>query len=102
MSVLAVFWSDKAKKTYLDILENLNARWTAKETNHFISRTESVINKITENPLLFQQFKNDPLIRQAVLHATVILIYKISPDGNTIHLLTFWPTRRDPKKIRFK
>jgi plasmid stabilization system protein ParE len=85
MSALVVLWSDKAKKTYLDIIENLNIRWTEKETNHFISRTEAVINKIVDNPLLFQQYKNNPLIRQAVLHATTILIYKISADEKTIH-----------------
>ncbi len=102
MSAVAVLWSDKAKKTYSDIIENLNTRWTVKETNHFISRTESVINTIIENPLLFQQYKNDPLVRRVVLHSTTILIYKISSDGKTIHLVTFWAARRDPDKMGLK
>ena len=100
MPELVVVWSDKAKRTYLDIIEYLNRNWTEKEIHHFIFRTDTVIEKIIFNPYLFKQHKNNPLIRQAVLHGTVLLIYQISTDNETITLLTFWGTRQNPKKLK--
>jgi plasmid stabilization system protein ParE len=100
MPELLVVWSDKAKRTYLDVIEYLGIKWTEKEIHRFIFRTDPVIEKIISDPYIFKQYKNDPLIRQAVLHETVILIYQISPDGKTISLLTFWGTRQNPKKLK--
>jgi len=100
MPELVIVWSDKSKKTYADIIEYLNFKWTEKEIHHFIFRTDSLIEKITGNPYLFQQYKTDPLTRQAVLHENVILIYQISAEGDTVNLLTFWSTRQNPKKLK--
>jgi len=100
MPEVVAVWSDKAKKTYNNIIEYLSSNWTAKEIHHFIFRTDTVIEKIIENPYLFQQFKKDPLTRKAVLHETVILIYRVSTDVKIINLITFWGTRQNPKKIR--
>ncbi len=86
MSVIEVVWSEEAKKTYFDIIDFLTERWTDKEIQHFIARTDTVIGKITENPYLFAQYKNDSLIRRAVLHKTTILIYQISTDKMVINL----------------
>jgi plasmid stabilization system protein ParE len=102
MPQLSILWSDKAKRTYADIIEYLNIRWTKKEIHHFIFRTDTLIEKITNNPCLFKQHKNDPLIREAVLHGNVILIYKIPADSKTITLITFWGTRQNPKKLKVK
>jgi plasmid stabilization system protein ParE len=100
MPEVVVLWSDKAKRTYSDIIEYLNSRWTKKEIHNFISRTDTVINKIIETPYIFKQYKNNPLIRQAVLHKTVMLIYRLSTDGRTIHIVTFWGTRQNPKNLK--
>jgi plasmid stabilization system protein ParE len=100
MPELVVVWSDKAKRTYFNIIEYLNREWTEKEIHHFIFRTDMVIEKIIFNPYLFKQHKNNPLIRQAVLHGTVLLIYQISADNKTITLITFWGTRQNPKRLK--
>jgi len=100
MSAIVVLWSDKAKRTYAEIIEYLNFRWTEKEIHHFISRTDSLIEKIISNPLLFKQHRKDPLIREAVVHENVILIYQISEDRTTVNLLVFWGTRQNPKRLK--
>jgi len=97
-----VVWSDKAERTYNEIIEYLNSRWTEKEVHHFIFRTVTVIEKITKNPFLFKQYKNNPQIRQAVLHETVILIYEVLTDNEKINLLTFWGTRQNPQKLKLR
>jgi plasmid stabilization system protein ParE len=96
---LIVVWSGKAERSYFEIIDYLNNSWTEKEIQRFILRTDSVINKIIDNPQLFEQHKKDPRIRRAVVHPTVILVYKISADNKIITLLTFWGTRRNPKKF---
>lgn len=97
-----VLWSDKAKSTYIEIIEYLEYKWTEKEINAFISRADGVIIKISKNPYLFQQHKNDALVRQAVLHENVSLIYQISEDQKLINLITFWDNRQNPNKLKVK
>ncbi len=94
-----VFWSDKAKITYNEVINYLEVKWTPKEIQDFIVRTESVIDKISNEPLLFPVYKSDDHVRQAVIHKTVVLIYLIMED-NTINLITFWQTARNPKKLK--
>jgi plasmid stabilization system protein ParE len=102
MSAVVVFWSDKAKKSYAEIIEYLESRWTYKEINHFIFRTETTIDRIIADPYFFKPHKEDPNIRQAILHPTVVLIYEITPEENMVNLLVFWPTRQNPQKLILK
>jgi plasmid stabilization system protein ParE len=95
-----VLWSDKAKLTYQEVIEYLEYKWTEKEIHAFISRTDDIIIKISKNPYLFQQHKNNTLIRQAVHHENVSLIYQISEDQKTINLLTFWDNRQNPSNLK--
>lgn len=71
MPDLKVIWSEKARNTYSNIIDYLFFKWTSKEIHSFISRTEEIIDKISINPYLF---KNNPSIRQAVIHPNVTLI----------------------------
>ena len=89
MLSVSVVWSDKAKKSYAEIIDYLEWRWTYKEINHFISRTEITIEKIISDPYFFKQYQFDSKVRQAVLHPTVVLIYEILPDEETVNLLVF-------------
>ncbi len=95
-----VLWSDKAKLTYIEIIEYLDYKWTQKEIHYFISRTEEIINTIITNPYLFKQYKSDAFIRQAIVHETVSLIYQIAEDQKTIYLITFWGNRQNPDKLK--
>lgn len=97
-----VLWSNKAKLSYIEVIEYLDYKWTQKEIHHFISKTDEVINKIITNPYLFKKYKNDALIRQAIIHETVSLIYQIAEDQKTIYLITFWGNRQNPAKLKVK
>ncbi|WEA03108.1 type II toxin-antitoxin system RelE/ParE family toxin [Mucilaginibacter sp. SJ] len=102
MDEFEIFWSSEARKTFVEIIEYLDYNWTIKEVNDFISRTDSVLIKIRKNPFLFQQRKNDPSIRQAVLHPNVSLLYRITDDQKVIFLLTFWDNRQDPERLKLE
>ena len=42
----AIFWSTEAELSYQLILEYLEEKWTAREIQRFLARTEEVINYI--------------------------------------------------------
>ena len=47
---MSVTWSPTARITYYQVLEYLDEKWTVKEIEAFINRTEEVINYICDNP----------------------------------------------------
>lgn len=92
----SITWSPTAKLTYYQILEYLEERWTIKELEAFISRTEEVINRISNNPLLY------PCSEEAGIHKCVVvkqvsLFYRI--EAASAELLVFWDNRQDPAKL---
>jgi len=46
-----------ARISYFDILEYLEIKWTFKEIEYFIERTEQVLKHICNNPLLYLHSK---------------------------------------------
>jgi hypothetical protein len=51
--IYSVIWSPVARISYFDILEYLEIKWTFKEIEYFIERTEQVLKHICNNPLLY-------------------------------------------------
>ena len=102
MDEFEIFWSDEAKKTYADVIEYLDYKWTIKEIHDFIARTDGVLIKLRRNPFLFQQRKNDASIRKAVLHPNVSLLYRITEDQKVVLLLTFWDNRQNPERLKLE
>jgi plasmid stabilization system protein ParE len=92
-----VIWSPAARITYYQILEYLLEKWTAKELEAFIDRTEEVINHICLNPLLYP-YSRESDTHKCVLVRQVSLFYRVKT--NAVELLVFWDNRQDPAKRR--
>ncbi|RXF72589.1 type II toxin-antitoxin system RelE/ParE family toxin [Arcticibacter tournemirensis] len=92
----SITWSPTARITYYQVLEYLDERWTIKEIEAFISRTEEVINYICDNPLLYPYSKESD-IHKCVVVKQVRLFYRVRTDN--IELLVFWDNRQDPVKL---
>lgn len=92
----SVTWSPTARVSYNYILEYLDEKWTVKEIEAFINRTEEVINYICDNPLLYPYSKESDTHR-CVLVRQVSLLYRVKT--NYIELLVFWDNRQDPAKL---
>jgi hypothetical protein len=90
-----IFWSGEAEHSYQAILEYLEEKWTLREIERFITRTEEVIGYLKKNPLLYQRIKNNTY--KAILNRQVSLFYKI--DGENIYLQFFWDNRQNPSKL---
>ncbi|CAN5364102.1 hypothetical protein BH10BAC1_BH10BAC1_03020 [soil metagenome] len=93
-----VKWTSEAQDTFDKIIAYLEVKWTDKEVSNFINSTNKIIFYISENSQMFRESKKQN-IREAVVTKHNLLLYRIKPKH--IELLTFWDTRKNPKK-KFK
>ncbi|MFI5162982.1 MAG: type II toxin-antitoxin system RelE/ParE family toxin [Sphingobacteriales bacterium] len=91
-----IIWSPKARLTYYQILDYLDEKWTLREIENFIDRTEEALTHISQNPLLYQYSAQSKVYR-CVIVKQVSLFYKIKSDR--VELLRFWDNRQDPSKL---
>lgn len=92
----SVTWSPTARITYYQVLEYLDDKWTVKEIEAFINRTEEVINYICDNPMLYPYSKESDT-HKCVVVKQVSLFYRVRTT--TIELLVFWDNRQDPIRL---
>lgn len=81
-----IIWSDEAKKTYENIIDDLLKKWPVNVAIDFEERINDLLNKLLDNKQLCQPIKHKRL-RKCVIHKNVSLIYKI--NRKDIELVTF-------------
>jgi plasmid stabilization system protein ParE len=94
-----VVWTPEALSSFKKILEYLKENWSKKEIDNFIKATNNTIEYISKNPKMFRS-TNYKDIHEALVTPHNLLIYKIYPTK--IDIITFWDTRRNPKKKKIK
>ena len=99
---MEVIWSAKAKITFFSVIDYLNDNWSKKEMIQFNHRTQITINAIVKNPGIFSISAKNKEIRRAVVDKNNSFYYKIDTYNQRIHLLTFFDSRQDPKKLKLK
>lgn len=99
MAKKKIVWTPASIETFEEIISYLERKWTEREIEKFIKKTEIVIHYISEKPLMFRK-TNKKNVREALVSEHNLLVYKIYPDH--ISLITFWDTRQHPKKKKLK
>lgn len=99
---MEVIWSAKAKITFFSVIDYLNDNWSKKEMIQFNHRTQITINAIVKNPGIFSISATNKEIRRAVVDKNNSFFYRIDTYNQKIHLLTFFDSRQDPKKLKLK
>lgn len=89
---MEIHWTQKAEKTFDDILVSIGERFTTKEVDSFVLKTYEVINGIKEFPKLYPVSKKIRNVRKAVIHPHSTLYYQVV--RKEIYLLFFWDNRR--------
>jgi predicted transcriptional regulator len=98
--VMEIVWTQMARITYLEILENLHKFWTLREIQIFNSLTEENLLQITSGKVLHTAIAPNPEIRRLVVHENDSLYYKIDKSRNRLLLITFYNCRMDPELLR--
>ncbi len=89
---LTINWSEEAKVEFDQIIAFLSYRWTEKEVQNFILKTESVLKAISLQPYLYPE-SHYKQIRKAVITKQTSVYYLIRE--HEIYLVTFWDNRQD-------
>jgi hypothetical protein len=92
----SIIWSPRALNTFVQVTEYLGKKWTGKEVEKFIERTDEVLAHIKNNPLQYI-YSKELNAHRSVITKQVSLLYQI--EGESIELLVFWDTRQDPQKL---
>jgi plasmid stabilization system protein ParE len=96
--IYKVNWSGKAKTTYLKTIQYLSDHWTSREVENFQNRVSEVIEKISENPQLYQSSQKGLTFR-CVVTKHISLFYDVTDDRT--ELLIFWDNRQNPNRLKY-
>ena len=93
---LEIVWSPRALDNFHEVILYLEKNWTDLVVKDFVTRTEKVIQLISEHPEMFKQVSFQNASREAVITKHNLLIYRVCT--NKIVLLTVFDTRQHPRK----
>ncbi|MDR7369678.1 type II toxin-antitoxin system RelE/ParE family toxin [Flavobacterium aquidurense] len=93
-----IIWTQAAKNDYWKNIEYLENEWTLQDVYNFIDKTESLIELLSKENLIFKltNYKN---VFQVPVSKQITLYYKVL-KSNDIELLRFWNTYQNPKKLK--
>ena len=94
-----VFWTPKARNTYLKVLDHLEKAWTEKEIQNFINEVDSLIDQIKQNPEMFEESRKKKNVRKGFVTKHNTLYYRVRPRKKELQLLLFWDNRQDPEDL---
>ena len=91
---LAIRWTHEAERTFGQIIEYLEEKWSEKQVQKFIKRVNRVLKQISEFPFIFKASIANNNVRKGFVARQCSLFYEIGQDE--IVLLFFWDNRRRP------
>lgn len=90
-----VIWTPEAEKTFDAVIAYLQQHWSEREIKNFIERVNNVVEHIGRHPLSYRSAGKED-VREALVTKQNLLLYRVS--GETIYLLYFWDTRKNPAR----
>ncbi len=96
---MEIKWTVKAEEDYILILDYLLYKFTIKEVQKFVNKTNDTLLLISKTPLMYPKTRKKN-IHRCVLVKQVNLYYRVT-NNNQIELLTFWDNRRNPDDLKY-
>lgn len=91
-----LIWTPTAIRSLQVILDFLGEVWNQKVIDTFLTHLDYRIEQIKIDPELAPIFENSD-IRQLIIHNTVSLFYKNSPEH--LKILLIWDNRQNPNEL---
>lgn len=92
----AVNWSPASKADYARILNRIESKYGLAPVLKFMDKTDEVIKVISKHPEAGGNTSKEKVKRYVITEQTTLL-YEV--NNETIELLYFWDTRKDPEKM---
>ena len=96
---MEIIWTKLALSTYKEILENLDFRWSKKEIKSFVKLTNEILSSVSEDRIVHQYINTELGVRKGIIHKNVSIFYKVDKLDRTIHIITFFNNRMNPKSL---
>ncbi len=96
---VTIEWSKEAEVTFNQVVTQIGEKWTEREVENFIARSEKVIESIRKNPSLYPYSKKG-LVHRAVITKQTSLFYH-NPIAGKVILLSFEDNRQNPSKLKY-
>lgn len=90
---MRISWTQTAVESFEEITDYIFERFSAKEVNDFIIKSEERIHLILQNNSIGLQYKKTAY-RQFLIAEQTYLFYRIESD--VIYLLVFWNNAKNP------
>jgi plasmid stabilization system protein ParE len=97
-----VVWTNKASKTYWQIIEYLYSEFGNEVVARFVTTVHNKIELIKSNPYLFRRSTSQKNVFITVIHKRTSLTYRYRPIKKRVELLIFWGTRMNPANNPYK
>lgn len=94
----SVIISERAENNLDDIINYLITEWNETVKNSFIDSFKQIINFLSNNPFMFQEYSKKKRIRKCLITKHNALYYRIV--DNTVEIITIHDTRRKPKSLK--
>jgi plasmid stabilization system protein ParE len=86
-------FTPEAEETFDLLIDQLLVRWGIKTVLKFQELTSICLDKISENPFLYQVIEENTEIRKCVVHTNCSILYRIFL--NKVEIICFWDNRQD-------
>lgn len=86
-------WSDYARKSFREVVKQIEEKWTVKEVSAFIKKMNNTFDIISHSPYAYPSTRYEN-IRRAVISRQTSVLYRVSEEY--IEILFFWDNRQDP------
>ena len=90
---MRISWTQTAVESFSAITDYIFERFSAKEVNDFIIKSEERIDLIVHNNSIGLQYKKT-IYRQILIAEQTYLFYRMESD--VIYLLVFWNNAKNP------
>jgi plasmid stabilization system protein ParE len=90
-------WTKRAEKSFDQIVEFLQEKWSLNSAINFVKRTNHFIETLKEQPKIGRPEKAKKDLRSFVLSRQTTVFYRIK-SNEVIILLKFFDTRQNPLK----
>jgi len=87
---MKIIWSNKARISYLEIIEFLILQWPIAIAEEFEKQTNQLLDTLETHKNLCSKSKNEYL-RKCIIHPNISLIYRV--NNSNIELITFIDNR---------
>jgi plasmid stabilization system protein ParE len=96
-----VTWSTRSVRSYYNVLNYLLTKFTVKEAALFDDQLQHKLQLIMHNPAIGRPSPTYERTYKTTLHKRTVLYYRYYPAKKEIRLLLFWPTPRNPKRLKY-